>query len=121
VVVRGDGVAVRQEDVVHHEAGVVAEEALEVTVVAVALALEVVEAQEGSAVAVAVVEDLEVVVVFEDHDTVFMHMKHEFPNGLRLVGGGERTRNGHLKMGYDFDVFKSSELQHCVLGLHRLG
>jgi hypothetical protein len=88
VVARGDGVAVRQEDVVHHEAGVVAEEALEVTVVAVALALEVVEVQEGSAVAVAVAEDLEVVVVFEGHDTVFMHVKYGFARSLKNTRTG---------------------------------
>jgi hypothetical protein len=73
---RGDGVAVRQEDVVHHEAGVVAE-ALEVIVVAEALGAA--EAQEGSAVVVAVGEDSEdlgeVVVVSEGHDIVFMYVK----------------------------------------------
>jgi hypothetical protein len=67
---------VRQEDVVHHEAGVVAE-ALEVIVVAEALGAA--EAQEGSAVVVAVGEDSEdlgeVVVVSEGHDIVFMYVK----------------------------------------------
>ena len=89
-VARGDGVAVRQEDVVHHEAEaaeedlevIVAEEALEVIVVAEALGAA--EAQEGSAVVVAVAEaevedsgDLEEVVVdSEGHDAVFMYVKH---------------------------------------------
>ena len=87
-VARGDGVAVRQEDVVHHEAEaaeedlevIVAEEALEVIMVAEALGAA--EAQEGSAVVVAVAEaedsgDLEEVVVdSEGHDTVFMYVKH---------------------------------------------
>jgi hypothetical protein len=85
---RGDGVAVRQEDVVHHEAGAAAEEDLEVIVVEEALevivvvaeALGAAEAQEGSAVVVAVAEDSEdleeVVVVSEGHDTVFMYVKH---------------------------------------------
>jgi hypothetical protein len=77
-VARGDGVAVRQEDVVHHEAGVAAEEALEVIVVAEALGAA--EAQEGSAVeegsvVVAVAEVLgEVVVVSAGHDMVFMYV-----------------------------------------------
>jgi len=106
---RGDGVAVRQEDVVHHEAGVVAEEASEVIVaeealevIVVAEALGAAEAQEGSAVVVAVAEDLgEVVVVTEDHDIVFMYVKHKLQtslNGLRLVGSGERTWSDHLKI-----------------------
>lgn len=66
-----------QGGVVHHEAGVVAEEALEAIVVAEALGAA--EAQEGSAVVVAVAEaseDLgEVVVVSEAHDIVFMYVK----------------------------------------------
>lgn len=95
---RGDGVAVRQEDVVHHEVGVVAEEALEVIVaeeasevIVVAEALGAAEAPEGLAVVVAVAEDSEdlgeVVVVSEDHDIVFMYVKHKLQsrlNGLRL-------------------------------------
>jgi hypothetical protein len=70
---------VRQEDVVHHEAGVVAEEALEAIVVAEALGAA--GTQEGSAVVVAVAEaeaseDLgEVVVVSEAHDIVFVYVK----------------------------------------------
>jgi hypothetical protein len=71
------GVAVHPEDVVHHEAGVVAEEALEAIVVAEALGAA--EAQEGSAVVVAVAEaseDLgEAVVDSEAHDIVFMYVK----------------------------------------------
>jgi hypothetical protein len=108
---RGDGVAVRQADVVHHEAGVVAEEALEVIVAegasevtVVAEALGAAEAQEGSVAVVAVVEDLgEVVVVSEGHDMiVYMYVKHKLqtrPNGLRLVGNGERIWSDHLKIG----------------------
>ena len=70
---RGVAVAARQEDVVHHEAGVVAEGALEVIVVVEALeaaeAQEGSEAREGSAAVVAVAEDLgEVVVASEGHD-----------------------------------------------------
>lgn len=94
---RGDVVAVRQEDVVHHEVGVVAE-ALEVIVaeeasevIVVAEALGAAEAQEGLAVVVAVAEDSEdlgeVVVVSEDHEIVFMYVKHKLQtrlNGLRL-------------------------------------
>jgi hypothetical protein len=69
--VRGDGVVVGQEDVVHLEVGAVAEEALEVIVVVEAL--EVAEAQEDSVPAAAVVavaeEDSgEVVVASEGHD-----------------------------------------------------
>lgn len=57
-----------QEDVVHLEAGVAAEEVLEVIVVVEAL--EVAEAQEGSllAAAVVVVADSGEVVVSEGHD-----------------------------------------------------
>jgi hypothetical protein len=120
---RGVAVAVRQEDVVHHEAGVVseevlevivAEEALEVIVVAEALgeALGAAEAQEGSAVGPAVGEDLgEVVVVSEDHDIVFMYVKHKLQtrlNSLRLVGSGERTWSDHLKIGCSFSALTSS-------------
>jgi len=66
-VARGDGVAARQEDVVHHEVGVVAEGALEVIVVVEALGAA--EAQEGLAVVVVVAVDLgEVVVVSEGDD-----------------------------------------------------
>ena len=91
---RGDGVAVRQEDVVHHEAEEVAEEALEVIVVAEALGAA--EAQEGSAVGeglamvVAVAEDLgEVVVVSEGHDIVFMFVKHGWEWGKNLERSSE--------------------------------
>jgi hypothetical protein len=99
-VARGDGVAVGQEDVVHHEAGVAAEEALEVIVVVEALGAA--EAQEGSAVeegsVVAVAEDLEeVVVVSEAHDIVFMYVKHVWEWGKNLQRSSE--------------VFKSSESQ----------
>ena len=85
-VAQGDGVAVRQEDVVDHEAGVAVAEALEVIVVAEALGAG--EAQEGSAVeegsvveeglvVVAVEEDLgEVVVVSEAHEIVFVYVEH---------------------------------------------
>ena len=91
-VARGDGVAVRQEDVVHHEAEAAAEEDLEVIVAEEALevivvgeALGAAEAQEGSAVVVAVAAEAEagdsgdleeVVVDSEGHDTVFMYVKH---------------------------------------------
>ena len=72
-----DGVVVRR-DVVDLEVGAVAEEALEVIVVAEAL--EVAEAPEVSVSAVAVVAAVEdsgeVVVVPEGRDMVFM--KHEF-------------------------------------------
>ena len=80
-VARGDGVAVRQEDVVHHEAEAAAEEDLEVIVVGEALGAAA--AQEGSAVVVAVAAEAEdsgdleeVVVDSEGHDTVFMYVKH---------------------------------------------
>lgn len=82
----------------HHEAGVVAEEvlevvvaeeALEVIVVAEALgeALGAAEAQEGSAVVPAVGEDLgEDVVVSEGHDIVFMYVKHKLQTRLNGLG-----------------------------------
>jgi len=97
-----------------HEAGVVAEEALEEALeeIVVAEALGAAEAQEGSAVVVAVAEDLgEVVVVSEGHDIGFMYVKHELQtrlNGLRLVGSGERTWSDHLKIGYSFSALISS-------------
>ena len=97
---RVDGVVVRREDVVDFEVGAVAEEALEVIVVAEAL--EVVEVQEDSVSAVAVVvaaEDSgEVVVVSEGHDIVF---RDEFAPLKSFVESGERkARSGRLKMGY---------------------
>jgi len=82
---RGDGVVVGQEDAVHLEVGAVAEEALEVIVVA--------EAQEGSVSAVAVIavaEDTgEVVVVSEGHDK---HLRHEFAPSRSFQNRGKWTK-----------------------------
>ena len=107
---------VGQEDVVHLEVGVVAEEALEVIVVVEAS--EVAEGREVSVSAVAVVavagEDSgEVVVVSEGHDICSRHAfvssrsfrTHE---SSRLVGGSESTRSGHLKTGHDLSALTSS-------------
>jgi hypothetical protein len=67
-----------QEDVVHLEAGVAAEEALEVIVVVEAL--EVAEALEDSVTAAAVV-----VVAEDSGEVVVVSEGHDIPEGLRLV------------------------------------
>jgi hypothetical protein len=86
---------VAQEDVVHLEVGAVAEEALEVIVVAGAL--EVAEEDSVSAVAevVAAVVSGEVVVVFEGHDIVLVPSKHKSapPRSFKNVGLGAVTPN----------------------------
>lgn len=94
-------VAVHQEDVAHHEAGVVVEEALEaiaveevLEVIAVAEALGAAGAQEGSAVVVAVAVDLGVVVVVvsEGHDM--------------FIGNGKRAWGDHT-------VLKIQQVLYC--------
>ena len=121
---RGGGGAVRQGDVVHHEAGVVAEEALEVIVVAEALGAA--EAQEGSAVVVAVAEDSEdlgeVVVVSEGHDIVFMYVKHKLQT-YEWVGIGwewERTWSDHLKITSSLTSWNRPS-RNLAVGRHGLG
>jgi hypothetical protein len=107
---------VGQEDEVHLEVGVVAEEALEVIVAGEAS--EVAEGREGSVPAVAVVavaegDSGEVVVVSEGHDICSRHAfvsprNFKTRESSRLVESSERTRSGHLKTGHDLSALTSS-------------